>query len=375
MISAVVVFIFFIVTSSAHQLRVNAPQVPQFTYATGEGSPATVGATVVGLYAFTADAYSVWGLNIDTPANEQVPFQDSLFGVTQIWGWCGSQGNLNTCRLHVIAGPTLVMYKMNETTVWRASTFTVTNATFNMMSDGTLTAMSPPVVLPYGSGSGSLFVIGTGTVPFFALRASIVYAFDVQSLEIVWTTSLSSDASNFMTKNCSDFVWITTFANSNLTATIVLRKVDWRTGALQDWSFDTQIPQFLELSVAGGQFMALSPFGHVTYGFYNGTSILVDYILSDSCTISIPPALIGMTWYVICGTNVLTWDTQSTVQLPPQTFWNVMCGTVGGGGIVFVTGNAVFLGDDTGNITNVFSISTPATRSLDYLQLSPLPTK
>jgi hypothetical protein len=148
------------------QPAVDAPLMPMQSFAPGM-SPAVVSSVVVGQYVFTADANVVWGLNIDEATNEQTLFKDSLSGVTQMWGWCANWYKVSTCRLHVIAGPSVVMYCMNTSTVWRAAMYSASNGTFDIVSmpnPSYSLLPSPsymyPVVVPYEDGNGAFLCSG-----------------------------------------------------------------------------------------------------------------------------------------------------------------------------------------------------------------------
>ncbi|CUE74266.1 GPI-anchored surface protein, putative [Bodo saltans] len=325
------------------QPEITAPLMRMHTFASGQ-SPAVVATVVLGNFAFTADANVVWGLNLEVAVNEQTPFQDTLTGVTQMWSWCVDPSKVDTCRLHVIAGPTVVMYSLNESAVWRAAEFSLSNGgVFDIISQPSPSfALSPspsymfPVVVPYfGSSSGAIFVLGTNTsvIPN-NLPQSTIYAFDVLNLSVVWSTDIDSDTSNFVTKSCGEYVWILTQNQSDTNGTpyTVVRKLDPETGTLvADWAYNTTLSSTIQnIGVGGGQFMVLDASGRLTFAFTNGTTITSGYRIPKECDrMPFSPMLLNSTWYAMCGTYVEMWDAVSITPLTPFVApYGIHCGAL-----------------------------------------------
>ncbi|CUG06075.1 Hypothetical protein, putative [Bodo saltans] len=338
------------------QPAVNAPLLPQSSYVTGTGSSAVVGVVLASNYAFTADSNGVWGTNINKASNEESPFWDALPGVTQMWAWCSNWTNANTCNLHVIAGPAVALYQMNETTVWRASTFLAENATFNIISDSRSPSYMYPAMLPMADGSGYFYVLGTQNTSSSTTTTSLpstVYAFNAMDLSVVWSTVVNADTSNFQTANCSEYVWILTQNQTFGYSDTIIRKLDPNNGALLDWSLDTQMSNSVQnIGVANGQFMVLAYGGYLTFGFYNGTTISLDFSIPTTCgTMPYAPALINSTWYAICGTYVEMWDSVTGVRQTPFIASNsIRCAAVHEGSNDFVLsgGDAVYVANASG---------------------------
>lgn len=148
-----------IVAVALAQPTVKAPQLPQVNYIAGSGSDAVVTAVVAANYVFTADKNGVWGANVSKSSNEVTPFWDAIVGVTQLFGWCGNWSVSSTCAVHAIAGSAVVMYRMNETAIWRESIYQVNNASFDTLSY--TRSYTPPVVIPNAAGTSAFFVLGT----------------------------------------------------------------------------------------------------------------------------------------------------------------------------------------------------------------------
>ncbi|CUG93951.1 Hypothetical protein, putative [Bodo saltans] len=320
--------------ASNAQLEFDAPLMPEYTYTPqGAQDGSIVGAVAVGNFGFSADASFVWGLNLNIPPNLQTPFQDPLTGVTQMWAWCADWNEVNTCRLHVIAGPTLVMYSMNATNVWRAATLTEpSNATFDIATSSPSGGFPNlyPTILSWDDGSRAIFVQGTSTASnkqrsVTVTAPSIVYAFDTQDLTIVWTTTTDSDTSNFATLNCSDYVWIITQNQSSSYSNTVVRKIHPNNGTLLDWAFSTHFPAAYQImGISNGQFMVVGigeySGGSLTLAFNNGTLMSLGYDIGWCSTLPIPPTLIGSTWYAICGDAIQMWDSQTGTPLATSPF-------------------------------------------------------
>jgi hypothetical protein len=345
------------------QPAVNAPLLPQSNYIAGTGSDAVVGVVLASSYAFTADSNGVWGTNVTKASNEQMPFWDALPGVTQMWAWCGNWTNASTCHLHVIAGPTVALYYMNETMVWRAATFMAKNATFNIVSDSRSPSYMYPAMMQSADGMSMFFVIGTrntSNVPSGTFLPSTVYAFNAKDLSVMWSTVVNSDTSNFQTANCSDFVWIMTQNQTFGYSDTVVRKLYPNNGTLLDWSVDTGMSNSNQnIGVENGQFMVLSGGGYLTFGYYNGTMIKTDYSIPTTCyTMPYSPVLINSTWFAICGTYVEMWDSATGVRKTPFIASNsIRCAAVHEGNQDFILsgGDIVYVGNASG-ITQLLNL-------------------
>jgi hypothetical protein len=338
------------------QPAVNAPLLPQYNFIAGSGSDAVVGVVMAADYAFTADGKGVWAMNSSMPANSEKPFWDALPGVTQMWSWCGNWTNASTCHVHVIAGSGVVLYKMNETTIWRAASFWAQNATFDIISQSG--SYNPsymyPAILPKADNIGAFFVVGTrntSSVPSGTYLPSVVYAFDLMDLSIVWQTPVNSDTTNFATMNCTEFVWIMTQNTTGFNSDTVVRKLYMNNGTMTEWSYDTSFSNTVQnIGVMNGQFIVLSAGGYLNFAWYNGTQI--DYHSVPGCgSMPFTPTLLNNTWYAICGSNVYMYD--ATTLQRKTTFSansNILCGTVHEWNMDFVLGSGrrVYVGNSSG---------------------------
>ncbi|CUG90072.1 Hypothetical protein, putative [Bodo saltans] len=345
-----------VVAVALAQPAVNAPLLAQSSYITGNGSRAVVGVVLASNYAFTADMNGVRGTNINKASNEETPFWDSLPGVTQMWAWCSNWTEGITCNLYVIAGPAVALYQMSETSVWRASTFLAGNgATFDIISDDRSPSYMYPAMLPMSNGSGYVYVLGTQNISTNsdASLSSMVYAFNAMDLSVVWSIVVNSDTSNFQTANCSQYVWILTQNQSFGFSGTVVQKLSPSDGAVIDWSLDTQLSDAVQnIGVANGQFMVLAYGGSLTFGYYNGTTIALDFSIPTSCgTLPYAPALINSTWYAICGTYVEMWDAVTGVRQTPFIA-SIRCAAINE-----VSNDFVLSGGDTVYVGNASGIS------------------
>jgi hypothetical protein len=206
-------------------------------------------------------------------------------------------------------------------------------------------------------------VVAAGT-----LLSSTVFAFDVQDLTVVWSTTVNSDTSNFVTKTCANYVWImtqnqTTAANDTQPFTVV-RKLSLMTGELQnDWALNTSLSNAVQnIGVDGGQIMVLAASGHLTLAFVNGTVIASRYRIPvpSSCDhMPFSPMLLNATtWFAVCGTYVVMWDANSGRQLPSFIApHGISCGAVRPSNSDFV-----FAADSTSYIATASGV-----RVLSYL--------
>ncbi|CUG06069.1 membrane-associated protein, putative [Bodo saltans] len=159
----VLVLLLLTATVLLAQPNVNVPLMPLSNYIAGNDR-AVIGAVLVGDFAFTADFTGLWGININDAAHQKVTFFDAYNqarAVTQMWAWCKSWVNLSSCSLHVIAGSLVVLYKMNDTAVWRAASFRAPKATFDIISDSRSPSYMYPPVLPSEDGTRAFFVLGS----------------------------------------------------------------------------------------------------------------------------------------------------------------------------------------------------------------------
>lgn len=311
----------------------NAPVFPRYNYVQPPSSKSTTAVVEVVLargWAFTATSDGVYGMNTSMPsyAASSVQFFDALTGVTQLFATGPS-------TLIAVANSTLVLYEHNQTAAWRAAWYRRDDLSFDVQQGTTGGGMSylGPV------GFQGLVILGSRNLVSTSTSWSLVFAFNMTTLDLVWNTTIGWDTTSFApaTYYGDQFVFIQAQNTYGGSSNVRVLKLWANNGTIVGSALDTGTSYFTTIGVTNTQLMVTSRYYIDIYDIATWTKLRNTVTSSYASYMLYQPIAVNNTWYALLDDQLFAFDYTTSAQLSwsPKTFTN----SVQGAGMRFMSEN------------------------------------
>ena len=289
----------------------NGPVLTRYNYVQPASSMSRTAVTEVVLgrgWAFTATSDGVYGMNASQPAYDSstVQFFDALTGVTQLFATGPS-------TILAIANSTLMLYEYNETTAWRAAWYKSDYLVFDVQQANTGSGMS---YLGPMNAEG-LLVLGSKNLRSATSSWSMVFAFNMTTLDLVWNTTIAWDTTSFAPASYygDQFVFIQAQNTYAASSNVRVLKLWANNGTIVGSALNTGTSYFTVIGVTNTQLLVASRYYIDIYDIATWTKLRSTVSTDYASYMLYQPIAINNTWYAMMDDSLYAFDYTTSAQL------------------------------------------------------------